>query len=108
MKVVVVGGSVAGASLARLLALRGVDVTLHEKARFPRPKACGEGLLPPGVAALRDMGLEAPDFPRVRGLRFVAPGGAGIEADFPSGHGLIVRRDRFDAWLLGEAVRAGV
>jgi flavin-dependent dehydrogenase len=38
----------------------------------------------------------------VRGLRFVAAG-ASVDADFPAGHGLVVRRDRFDAWLFDRA-----
>ncbi|HEV3027945.1 MAG TPA: FAD-dependent oxidoreductase, partial [Planctomycetota bacterium] len=53
---VVVGGSVAGSTAARELARRGLQVALVDKARFPRPKACGEGLLPHGVAALRERG----------------------------------------------------
>ncbi len=99
---VVVGGSVAGSTAARELARRGLRVALVEKARFPRPKACGEGLLPHGVAALSEMGLDA-DGPRVRGLRFVSPSGVTAEADFPSGHGVVVRRERFDEQLFRAA-----
>jgi flavin-dependent dehydrogenase len=77
---------------------------LYERARVPRLKACGEGLLPHGVAALEALtGL--PDAPRVRGLRFVA-GDVSVEADFPDGHGLVVRRDRFDGWLRDRAAVA--
>lgn len=99
---VVVGGSVAGATAARELALRGLRVALLDKARFPRPKACGEGLLPHGVAALKAAGIELPGVP-VRGLRFVSPSGITAEADFPSGHGLVVRRERTDALLFRAA-----
>ncbi len=98
----VVGGSVAGSAAAIQLARRGLRVALVEKARHPRPKACGEGLLPHGVAALAGMGLEFPG-PRVRGLRFVSPSGITAEADFPSGFGRVVRRDRFDAFLFRAA-----
>jgi len=106
MVVAIVGASVAGASLAWCLAKRGIEVVVYDKAVFPRPKACGEGLLPPGVRALRDMGLTPPEFPCVRGLRFVS-GGESIEADFPAGHGLVVRRETFDAWLVAQARSAG-
>jgi flavin-dependent dehydrogenase len=99
---VVVGGSVAGATAARELARRGLRVALVERAAFPRFKACGEGLLPHGLAALRESGIE-PEGARVRGLRFVAPSGATAEADFPVGHGLVVRRDRFDEQLFRAA-----
>lgn len=99
---VVVGGSVAGSTAARELARRGLTVALVDKARFPRPKACGEGLLPHGVAALRESGIEV-DGCRVRGLRFVAPCGATAEADFPGGTGYVVRRHRFDERLFRAA-----
>lgn len=99
---VVVGGGVAGSACAIELARRGLRVALFEKARFPRPKACGEGLLPHGVEALARLGI-AFDAPRVRGLRFVSPAGHTAEADFPAGQGLVVRRERFDEALFRAA-----
>jgi flavin-dependent dehydrogenase len=96
--IAIVGAGPAGAALAIALGRRGVRVALYERARGARLKACGEGLLPHGVAALRGLAGEPGGAPRVRGLRFVA-GDVSVEADFPEGYGLIVRRDRFDAWL---------
>lgn len=101
---VVVGGGVAGSAAALELGRRGLRVALLEKARHPRPKACGEGLLPHGVAALGEMGLDFPGV-RVRGLRYVSPGGVTAEADFPSGAGMVVRREKFDAFLFDAAAR---
>jgi flavin-dependent dehydrogenase len=99
--VAIAGGGPAGSALAIELGRRGVRVNLYEKARHPRLKACGEGLLPHGVAALSAIaGL--PDAPRVRGLRF-SVGDASTDADFPEGFGLVVRRDRFDTWLFERA-----
>ena len=95
--VTIVGGGPAGSALAVLLGRQGVRVALYEKARHPRFKPCGEGLLPHGVAALREI-TSLPDVPHVKGLRFVA-GAASVDADFPDTDGLVVRRDRFDAWL---------
>lgn len=106
--VAIAGGGVAGSSLGLCLARRGLSAILYDKARFPRPKACGEGLLPQGVAALREMGLVDPPGVPVRGFRLVARGGGAVEGDFPDGHGLAIRRERFDAWLLGRARDAGV
>jgi flavin-dependent dehydrogenase len=99
--VAIVGAGPAGSALAMELGRQGLRVTLYERSRGPCLKACGEGLLPHGVAALHAIaGL--PDVPRVQGLRFVA-GGVSVEADFQEGFGLIVRRDRFDAWLREKA-----
>ena len=100
--VTVVGGGPAGAAVAIALGQRGVRVALYEKAAAPRLKPCGEGLLPHGVDALRALTGELPAAPRVRGLRFVV-NGSSVEADFPLGPGLVVRRDRFDWWLLERA-----
>ena len=99
---VVVGGGVAGSVVARELGLRGVRVALLEKTRHPRPKACGEGLLPHGVAALGAMGLDFPGT-RVKGLRYVSPSGLTAEGDFPSGFGMVVRREKFDTFLFQAA-----
>jgi len=95
--VTIVGGGPAGSALAVLLGQQGVTVVLYEKAHHPRLKPCGEGLLPHGVAALRQI-AGIPDVPHVKGLRFVA-GTSSVDADFPDDDGLVVRRDRFDAWL---------
>lgn len=101
---VVVGGGPAGSATAIELGRRGLRVALLEKQRHPRPKACGEGLLPHGVEALARLGLDAPGV-RVRGIRYVSPGGVTAEAEFPSGFGLVVRRETFDAFLFDAASR---
>jgi flavin-dependent dehydrogenase len=56
--VVIVGAGPAGASLAVWLGRAGYEVVLIDKARFPRDKACGEGLMPSGVAVLQQLGLD--------------------------------------------------
>lgn len=97
--VAIVGAGPAGSALAIALGGRGVRVNLYEKARTPRLKPCGEGILPHGVAALDAITGGLPEAPRVRGLRFVVDGLA-VEGDFPEDRGLVVRRDRLHAWLL--------
>jgi 2-polyprenyl-6-methoxyphenol hydroxylase-like FAD-dependent oxidoreductase len=55
--VIVVGAGPAGASLAWLLADRGVEVTLVERQRDFAREFRGEVLMPSGVLALEQMGL---------------------------------------------------
>ena len=56
-KVVIVGAGPTGASLALLLAQRGIAVTLVEVAKDFRRTFRGEGLMPSGLDALTQMGL---------------------------------------------------
>ncbi|HME73368.1 MAG TPA: FAD-dependent oxidoreductase [Myxococcota bacterium] len=57
---IVVGGGPAGASLAFLLADRGIEVTLLERQRDFAREFRGEILLPSGIDALQQMGLMNP------------------------------------------------
>ncbi len=57
--VVIVGAGPAGASLAYLLARRGIEVTLLERRRDFAREFRGEILLPTGIAALEQMGLQS-------------------------------------------------
>ncbi len=112
---VVVGAGPSGATTALLLAKLGHDVVLVDRARFPRDKACGEGVMPPGVEVLRRMGLYdrvlATGARPLRGVTYQHPGArprVNIPFPLPPGggpaHGLGVRRTTFDAALI-EAVR---
>jgi 2-polyprenyl-6-methoxyphenol hydroxylase-like FAD-dependent oxidoreductase len=57
-QVVIVGAGPAGAALAYLLARRGIGVTLLERQTDFAREFRGEGLMPSGVDALVQMGLE--------------------------------------------------
>jgi 2-polyprenyl-6-methoxyphenol hydroxylase-like FAD-dependent oxidoreductase len=59
MRVAIVGAGPAGAALAYLLARRGIGVTLVERQTNFAREFRGEGLMPGGVDALRQMGLAA-------------------------------------------------
>jgi flavin-dependent dehydrogenase len=54
----IVGGGPAGLATALFAAERGLSAVVVERRRPPLDKACGEGLMPPGVALAREMGLE--------------------------------------------------
>ncbi len=55
--VLIVGASVAGASLALRLAKRGVKTAVVDKSSFPRRKACGEGLSDVAMEKLSELDL---------------------------------------------------
>src|SRR6476661_1010928 len=89
--VFIVGGGPAGLSAAIAARRRGLDVTVADFARPPIDKACGEGIMPDGVAAAQALGI-SPEGSTARpfhGIRF-RQGDAGpvAEALFPRGRGL--------------------
>jgi len=111
--VLVVGAGPAGAATALGLARAGHEVVVIDRAGFPRDKACGEGLQPPGVAALRRLGLlEAVLATGARqhaGVTYTHVGEQPrAEATFPApadrtpAWGLGVRRLSFDAALVAQ------
>ena len=96
----------AGAAAAAFLARRGRSVLVLERARFPREKACGEGILPHGVRVLRRLGRCPDHGVLTRGIR-IRVGSRDRVLPFPSGPGMAVRRLHLDAALLGLAREAG-
>lgn len=109
--VVVVGGGPAGLALAAGAARAGLGVLLLERRALPADKACGEGLLPRAVQALRDLGavplLERDGCARFGAIRWIDDGGAVAEARLPAPGGLGVRRLALSQALLDLARRAG-
>lgn len=80
-RVIVVGAGPAGAAVAALLAERGVDVLVLERAKFPRPKLCGEYLSPEVGRVLDRLGvLKAIDGAAtpLGGMRITAPDGTTV------------------------------
>jgi len=75
--VLVVGAGPAGSTTAYLLARQGGDVLLVDRSHFPRPRTCGDGLIPRAVAALQRLGLLPQllkaGYPRVEGARILVP-----------------------------------
>jgi flavin-dependent dehydrogenase len=70
--VLVVGAGPAGLATAIAARLNGLSVTVVDARRPPIEKACGEGLLPEGVAALSQLGIQLNSevaFP-IAGIRF--------------------------------------
>lgn len=109
---VVVGGGPAGAATSVHLARLGHAVLLLDRAEFPRPKPCGEGLFPAGVRELSDLGVletVAPKSRQLSRLRFNL-GSKSVEAPLGSFDAPAIGLDRrvLDSALLNAAEAAGV
>ena len=105
--VAVVGAGPAGAAAALFAAARGHRVIIFDKQAFPRDKPCGEGLMPGGRPALRELGLEenvvSGGAPPLRGIQFGRVEEPHVAVPFPAHDGehagLGIRRLTFDAQL---------
>jgi len=106
----VVGGGPAGLAAAIAARRKGFDVTVADAARPPIDKACGEGLMPDSLAALRRLGVTLDcveqSFP-FRGIRFHGAG-VSVAAGFPEGQAVGIRRTRLHEILIDRARQAGV
>ena len=105
----VVGGGPAGLAAAIAARLKGFEVTVADAAQPPIDKACGEGLMPDCIDALRRLGvvLDPEQSFAFRGIRFIGAGGT-VAADFPREHGVAVRRVRLHQLLIDRAQELGV
>ncbi|HEY6115376.1 MAG TPA: FAD-dependent monooxygenase, partial [Candidatus Dormibacteraeota bacterium] len=103
-EVAVVGAGPAGSALAAMLGRAGVRTVLLDRARFPRDKPCGEGLLPAGVSVLEEIGVPLHPFPTLGGVSYRVPLAGSANGDFVNGTtGRGVRRLAFDHLLAGHA-----
>ncbi|ROQ72886.1 FAD-dependent monooxygenase [Streptomyces sp. NBC_01260] len=102
----VAGGGPAGLAAAIRAARLGLETVVVEPRASPIDKACGEGIMPSGVAALRALGVEVTGH-RLRGIRYVE-GARSAEAAFRGRTGLGVRRTELHSALHGRAVELGV
>jgi len=114
--VIVVGAGPAGAATAILLAERGLSVHLLDRARFPRPKICGEYLSPEAPRLLDRLGAlkaVAAAASALRGMRIIAPDGTTLVGAYRSigawrpyrEHAMAITREALDA-ILVDRVRA--
>ena len=107
--VFIVGGGPAGLAAAIAARRQGFHVTVADVFRPPIDKACGEGLMPDSITALRRLGLSLDHLHTgaFRGIRFIGNEGV-VEADFPHGRGVGIRRTLLHQALVQGAQDAGV
>jgi flavin-dependent dehydrogenase len=118
LDVLVVGAGPAGSVAATVLARAGARVQVLDRARFPRPKLCGDTLNPGAVALLDQIdrgGLASGLCQRLRaralpvaGMIVSGPDGSEVTANYPPGvHGLAISRSDLDLLLVEAAAAAG-
>jgi flavin-dependent dehydrogenase len=107
--VFVVGGGPAGLATAIAARQRGFEVVVADGTQPPIDKPCGEGLMPDGRAALEKLGIGIPAEMAhpFRGIRFVS-GDLSVEASFPDGNGIGVRRTVLHRIMVARAEAVGV
>ncbi len=115
--VFIAGGGPAGLAAAIAARLAGFSVLLADCGLPSIDKACGEGIMPEGVAALAQLGISFSSGQTFafRGIKFIECGGGGAasggcvaEAHFPSGSGWGIRRTVLHQRLLERACQLGV
>lgn len=107
--VFVAGGGPAGLAAAITTSMAGFRVTVADRLRPPIDKACGEGVMPDGVALLDQLGVVFP-FGTTRpfaGIRF-SENGLVATARFRRGSGLGVRRTVLHGSMVRRADELGV
>lgn len=102
----VAGGGPVGLGTALLAHRHGLRVAVAEPRAAPIDKACGEGLMPGAVEALRQIGVRPPGRAFV-GIRYV-DGARHADGRFRSGPGLGVRRTALHTALADAVLAAGI
>ena len=109
-KVVIVGGGPAGSACAIELRRRcGADVTVIDRATYPRRKVCGSGLSPLALTQLRHLGMLdelEPLHINMCGMRAIGPSGMGFTLQGAKG-AWVVPRTELDHRLLSAAAHEG-
>jgi flavin-dependent dehydrogenase len=107
--VLVVGGGPAGLAAAIAARERGFGVIVAEGMRPPIEKPCGEGLMPDTLSVLQQLGvtIDPGEGFAFRGIRFIGDRYQ-VDAGFPYGQGIGLRRPFLHQRMIERAQRLGV
>ncbi len=109
----IVGAGPAGCAAAITLARGGQRVVVVDRARFPRPKACGDGLTAGALRLLEGLGLDPTPISTwmpVEDVCIRSPSGRTVEFPLPRGGGqfaAVVPRAELDNALVEQAKAEG-
>lgn len=115
--VFIAGGGPGGLACGIALARKGLRVVVADGGKPPIDKACGEGLMPDTLAALRKLGIDVRAHlvetatALICGIRFIeTASGLAAQAGFPSGTGAGrgIKRQTLHQLLLDRATEVGV
>lgn len=107
LDIVVIGGGPVGLAAALHAHRLGLRCVVVEQRSGVLDKACGEGIMPGGLRALRELGVD-PAGHALTGVRYVA-GDRSVSAGFgPAGTGRGVRRTTLHRTLLDTVAEAGI
>ncbi|MEU7344602.1 FAD-dependent monooxygenase [Streptomyces bacillaris] len=104
--ILIAGGGPAGLAAAIRAARAGLEAVVVEPRPAPVDKACGEGIMPGGLAALHALGVHPVGHP-LRGIRYT-DGLRSAQAPFRGAYGLGVRRTALHTALHERAEALGV
>jgi flavin-dependent dehydrogenase len=108
-EVLVIGGGPAGLAAAIAARMKGFEVTVADGGAPPIDKACGEGMMPGTVRVLRQLGvrISPQDGEILRGVCF-QDDTTSVEAVYPDGTGLGIRRTLLHERMIERAEECGV
>jgi 2-polyprenyl-6-methoxyphenol hydroxylase-like FAD-dependent oxidoreductase len=107
--VVILGGGPAGLAAGIALRQKGMDCLIVEALSPVIDKGCGEGLMPDALESLRCLGIEISeaDGHAFHGIRFCNTAHS-VDAIFPAGTGIGVRRTKLHQLMIERAAEVGV
>lgn len=103
---IVIGGGPAGSTAARIIAEAGFATLVIEKGQKGRDKPCAGGI---SIRTLEKFKLDKGDFieREISGMQMYSPGNQVIDYNYQEPGGFTVYRNKFDSYLLDNAMTAG-